>query len=103
MESGLEAALSLLEHDTEGGVFFEENLVGPLFEEIRERGEALVDEDNLALVLVHEGGHGAVGVGVVNKEARDDEIDVGKGEFFVAAGEGGGGCDPVFCELLLAE
>ena len=91
------------EEDPKSGVFFEEDLVGVLFEEFGERGEALVDEDDVALVLIHEGTHGTVGVGVVNEEAGDDEVDFGEVELLVAAGERGGVCDTVFCELFLAE
>ena len=80
-------ARSILEEDAKGGVFFEEDFVGVPGEEFWKRREAFVDEDDLTLVLVHEGAHRAVGVVVVNEEAGDDEIDFGEIEFLVFSAE----------------
>ena len=73
--------------DAESGVFFEEDFVGALGEEFGERRETFVDEDDLALVLIHEGAHGAVGVFVIDKKAGDNEIDFGEVELFIATGK----------------
>lgn len=72
-------------------------------EEPREGGEALIDEDEIALVPVHEGGHGFVGIVVIDEEAGDDEVDLGEVEFLEAANERGGGGDAVFLELFLTK
>lgn len=91
------------EEDAEGGFFFEEDFVGVFFEKFWEGREAFVDEDEVALVLVHELAHGAVGVVVVDEEAGDDQIDFGEGDFIVSADQGGDVGDLVFAELLGAE
>ncbi len=58
--------------------FFEKDLVRSLREKFRERIERFVDQDNIALILVHEGIHGMIGVVVIDEEACNDEIDFGR-------------------------
>ena len=87
----------------DGGSFFKEDAVFSFFEELWEGSEALVDEDKVALVLVHVGAHRAVGIVVVNEEAGDHEIDFREVKFFVATDKRGGVFDAVFFELLLAK
>lgn len=77
--------------------------MGPLVEEPGERGERFVDKDKVALVVVHESTHGAVGIVVVYEEAGHDEVDGRKIELFVSADQSGEVADLVFRELLRAK
>ena len=56
-------------------------------EKFRKGREAFIDEDDLPLVLIHEGAHRVIGVVVVNEEAGDHEIDFGEIELLVSTAE----------------